>query len=392
MIFRILNRVQTAQSSTSISPVPESLSVQPIIHQISLRANLFDEMSHKDHHHHHHHQLRGTVVESSSDDDRDESRRPCYLVLRPRANQEPEESARPLTKLPQRGRKRSRTPVHVEVNNSINDRQTVEDRQGVLSRSSSPSTIIIDHHRPSQKVTPASPPQTQPKHGQIPGFNEWPWPSPWAMPYPYPGYSPMTNTSWSTRTDAEANAVAICAMRGRSHSPHYARKLSHIPPTHEEEEVILAKDRLRKERENEQTKRAVAEYRLEQEEKERREKHIKDDAIKEEHEKRANEEERRQKERKQWEAERAERQRKDEEEKKKREKAIEDEIRERMAKYGFHNREIEGTIAGKKERYCHAHDRPYPCAVCLEASVYVGACVRKSRSGGLAWTRAHQPW
>jgi len=103
----------------------------------------------------------------------------------------------------------------------------------------------------------------------------------------------------------------------------------------------------------------------EKEEKEKREKkHLLDDAIRDEHEKEEKEKKREREAKKKWASEEAARKKKEEEDEKKKEKEIEDEMRHRMAKSGYHNEDIEAVVTAKNVHYCHEHHVPYPCLIC----------------------------
>jgi hypothetical protein len=144
--------------------------------------------------------------------------------------------------------------------------------------------------------------------------------------------------------------MAICNVRGRSLSPHHhhhhyspSPHRPHIPPLNEEKDLIRAQIRLEEDKEKAAKKRAVDEWIL-----------------------RKNEEEKGKKEAKEkWAAEDAAEKKKEEEAKKTKEKEIEDEMRRRMAKAGYHNEDIEAAIAAKKVHYCHEHHLPHPCNICL---------------------------
>ena len=126
--------------------------------------------------------------------------------------------------------------------------------------------------------------------------------------------------------------------------------------------MVRAQIRLEEDMKKETKKRAVDEYVLKQNKEEEEKKHIIKDAIRDEDQRREKEKQKEKEGKEKWAAEEAEKKRKEEEAKKKREKEIEDEMRHRMAKAGYHNEDIEAAIAAnaaKKPHYCHDHRKTY---------------------------------
>jgi hypothetical protein len=161
--------------------------------------------------------------------------------------------------------------------------------------------------------------------------------------------------------------MAICNVRGRSLSPHHHHRhyspsphWPHIPPLKEEKDLVRAQIRLEEDKEEAAKKRAVDELIIRQKKEEEEKKRIIRDAMLEDYEKKQREKEAKEK----WVAEEAAKKKKEEEAKKTKEKEIEDEMRRRMAKAGYHNEDIEAAIAAKKVHYCHEHHLPHPCNIC----------------------------
>jgi len=124
-------------------------------------------------------------------------------------------------------------------------------------------------------------------------------------------------------------------------------------------------------------KQALDEYKLEEQERKEREYHLKEYAIGDELARQEKKKKEIEDAKKQWQAEQAKKQKDADDAKKKKDEEIEQEIRRRMAKYGFHNKGIEGTIEGKNEHYCHKHHKSYLCEICEEIYVKVTPCGRK---------------
>ncbi|KAH9203472.1 hypothetical protein DL95DRAFT_529635 [Leptodontidium sp. 2 PMI_412] len=103
---------------------------------------------------------------------------------------------------------------------------------------------------------------------------------------------------------------------------------------------------------------------IEQKEEEEERKRIIEEARLKEREREEKEKARVEAERKKWAAEEAAKAKREEEAKKKNDKEIEEELRHRMAKAGYHNEDIEAVVEGKKVNYCHEHRQPYPCGLC----------------------------
>ena len=135
----------------------------------------------------------------------------------------------------------------------------------------------------------------------------------------------------------------------------------------EERDLIRAQVRLEEDKEEAAKKRAVDEWIIRQKKEEDEKKHIIDDAIREHCEKREKEKQREKEAKEKWAAEQAAERKKEEEAKKTKEKEIEEEMRRRMAKAGYHNEDIEATIRAKEVHYCHDHHLPHPCIICSTA-------------------------
>ena len=73
---------------------------------------------------------------------------------------------------------------------------------------------------------------------------------------------------------------------------------------------------------------------------------------------------------KEWEAEQAAKKLADAEAKKKKDEEIEQALRDRMAKAGYHNEDIQKVIKGKEVHYCHEHQRPHPCEICISKTTF----------------------
>jgi hypothetical protein len=43
---------------------------------------------------------------------------------------------------------------------------------------------------------------------------------------------------------------------------------------------------------------------------------------------------------------------------------------ERMAKVGYHNKDIEATIKAKETHRYHTHKRPQPCSLCITTTTF----------------------
>jgi len=128
--------------------------------------------------------------------------------------------------------------------------------------------------------------------------------------------------------------------------------------------LVRAQIRLEEDKEEAAKKRAVDEWIIRQKKEEEEKKHIIEDAIREEHEKQEKKKQSEKEAKEKWIAEEAARKKKEEEAKKTKEKEIEDEMRRRMSKAGYHNEDIETAIAAKKAHYCHDHHLPHPCNIC----------------------------
>jgi len=274
----------------------------------------------------------------------------------------PSPISRPSRSKKPRSRSRGRS-IHVDVFNNVNDSQTV-DHNSLYSRSRSSSVSIP--HGPSRSNRRVRRGYTPPPRGvQISA--DWPWP--WAS-YPYTYSDPRPSWlgphTWKDESNAngEANAMAICNVRGRSRSPHHHHRhyspsphWPHIPPLKEEKDLIRAQIRLEEDKEEAAKKRAVDEWIIRQKKEEDEKKHIIEDAIREDHEKQEKKKQREKEEKERWAAEEEARKKKEEDAKKTKEKEIDDEIRRRMSKAGYHNEAIEAAIAAKKGHYCHDYRR-----------------------------------
>lgn len=132
--------------------------------------------------------------------------------------------------------------------------------------------------------------------------------------------------------------------------------------------MVRAQIRLEEDKEEAAKKLAVDEWIIRHNKEEEEKKHIIKDAIREDHDEQEKKKQREKEAKEKWVAEEAARKKKEEEAKKAKEKEIEDEMRCRMAKAGYHNEDIEATIAAKKVHYCHEHHLPHPCNICLTVS------------------------
>lgn len=178
---------------------------------------------------------------------------------------------------------------------------------------------------------------------------------------------------------SNANALAICNMRGRSHSPHSSHRchsrhgssppdMPHIPPKDEEVQLIVAKEQLKRKQEEDLMELAVQKWKSKQIEEAEHEKHIIEDARLREHEKEEIRKAEFKAQRERWAAEELAKKTAAEEAKKKRDKEIEVEVRTRMAKAGYHNEDIEKVVEGKTVHYCHEHHQPHPCSICISTT------------------------
>jgi hypothetical protein len=225
-----------------------------------------------------------------------------------------------------------------------------------------------------------------------PQWSTQPWPS---QQLPAQQWSNLSNW-YASRTNAEANAIAICGYGGRSHSAHDAYRWPHVPPLTEEKQIIESEVALRQTRETDIKKQALNEYIMEHDKIEKERKHSVADAIKRMQLNDRKEKEKTDELKKKWEADKAAEIVKNDElkkkweaekaaEKEKKEKEIENEIRTRMASAGYHNRNIEAVVAGKKENYCHEHNQSYPCHFCMTMTASCG--IRRGRDGRMQFCR-----
>lgn len=227
--------------------------------------------------------------------------------------------------------------------------------------------------------------------------------------------------NWNAVDDrASANAIAICDTGRRAHSEHShhcrhrccSRHRStdqpHIPPKDEEAKLTRADEREKRDNDKQLKRNAIRDYQFELIEKEKERKQILLEAKLEAANKKAElealkkvweaevaekklEEAKKKAElealKKAWEAEVAKKKLEEEAAKKKREAEFEQELKERMAKVGYHNAEIQKVVEGKDIHYCHEHQRPYPCSICVSKTTvketvgknFFGCKVRKDK-------------
>ena len=128
---------------------------------------------------------------------------------------------------------------------------------------------------------------------------------------------------------------------------------------------------------------AIRDYQLELAEKEKEKKRILLEAKHEEADKKAELEALK----KAWEAEVAKKRLDGEAARKKKDEEIEQALKDRLAKAGYHNAEIQKVVEGKDVHYCLKHQRPHPCRLCVskmtvEETVgrnYFGCKVRRDK-------------
>jgi hypothetical protein len=187
---------------------------------------------------------------------------------------------------------------------------------------------------------------------------------------------PPTQQSWNWNTvddRTSANALAICNTGGRANSEHSHHRhhrhcsrhgspdLPHIPPKDEEVKLTRADEREKRDHDEQLRKDAIRDYQLDLAEKEREKQRILDQAKLEEANKKAELEAQK----KAWEAEATQKKSEEEAAKKKKGKEIEQELKDRMARAGYHNVDIQKVIEGKGDYYCHEHQRLHPCSLCI---------------------------
>jgi hypothetical protein len=141
--------------------------------------------------------------------------------------------------------------------------------------------------------------------------------------------------------------------------------MPHIPPNKEEAIWTRAEEREKQDHDKELKDAAVQAYKLKQIEEEKERKRIIDEARRRERDEEEKEKAALERKKKEWEAEVLAKKQADEEARKKKEKEIEQAVRDRMAKAGYHNEDIENVIEGKEVHYCYEHHQPHPCRICI---------------------------
>ena len=61
---------------------------------------------------------------------------------------------------------------------------------------------------------------------------------------------------------------------------------------------------------------------------------------------------------------------------KKEEKEIEQAVKDRMAKSGYHNENIQKVVGRKEVHYCHEHYQPHTCRICISKTTVASSVTR----------------
>ena len=191
---------------------------------------------------------------------------------------------------------------------------------------------------------------------------------------------------------ASANALAILNTRGRSNSDHShhrhhhycsrhsspdkAPDMPHIPPKNEEAKWTLAEEREKQYHDKELKNAAVQAYIQKQIEDEKERQRIIEEARRRERDEEEKKKAELETKKRLWEAEILAKKQADEEAKKKKEQDIEQAVRDRMAKAGYHMEDIEKVVEGKEVHYCHEHHEPHPCRICISKTTATTSVTR----------------
>jgi hypothetical protein len=141
--------------------------------------------------------------------------------------------------------------------------------------------------------------------------------------------------------------------------------MPHIPPKDEEAKLTRADDREKQDHDKELKNAAVQAYIQKQIEDEKERKRIIDEARRRERDEEEKERAVLESKKKEWAAELLTKKQADEQARKKKEQEIEQAVRDRMAKAGYHNEDIEKVVEGKEVHYCREHHQPHPCSICI---------------------------